>query len=150
MSFIRKYGFVLALAVAVICVYAPLSLEYVAKLRWLDDINVIVGKVLAPANREVRVVSVDPIAAANVDEDLDYRIAQRMKSTEGWRSFLAAHPAGPHAQSARSELDKLTSGREASCACGCPSLEWWVVGRENSERGQLTGPAFTTVRSCLR
>jgi hypothetical protein len=30
-----------------------------------------------------------------------------MKSTEGWRSFLAAHPAGPHAQSARSELDKL-------------------------------------------
>ena len=37
----------------------------------------------------------------------DYRIAQRMKSTEGWRSFLAAHPAGPHAQSARSELDKL-------------------------------------------
>jgi hypothetical protein len=24
------------------------------------------------------------------------------------------------------------------------------VGRENSERGQLTGPAFTTVRSCLR
>ena len=49
------------------------------------------------------------IAAANVDEDLDYRIAQRTKSTEGWRSFLAAHPAGLHAQSARSELDKLVS-----------------------------------------
>ena len=30
-----------------------------------------------------------------------------MKSTEGWRSFLAAHPDGPHAQSARAELDKL-------------------------------------------
>jgi hypothetical protein len=27
---------------------------------------------------------------------------------------------------------------------------WWVVGRENSERGELTGLAFTTVRSCLR
>ena len=50
---------------------------------------------------------VDPIAAANVDEDLDYRIAQRTKSPEGWRSFLAAHPAGPHAQSARAEIDKL-------------------------------------------
>jgi hypothetical protein len=30
-----------------------------------------------------------------------------MKSTEGWRAFLAAHPTGPHAQSARAELDKL-------------------------------------------
>jgi hypothetical protein len=63
--------------------------------------------VLAPANREVRVVSVDPVAAANVDEDLDYRIAQRVKSMEGWRSFLAVHPDGPRAQSARAELDKL-------------------------------------------
>ena len=107
MGIIRKYAFGLALAVAVIYVYAPLSLEDVAKLRWLDDINVIVNKSLAPAKPEVRVSRVDPIAAANVDEDLDYRIAQRMKSTEGWRSFLAAHPAGPHAQSARSELDKL-------------------------------------------
>ena len=85
----------------------PLSLEDVAKLRWLDDINVIVNKSLASAKPEAGVSPVDPIAAANVDEDLDYRIAQRMKSTEGWRSFLAAHPDGPHAQSARAELDKL-------------------------------------------
>jgi hypothetical protein len=107
MGIIRKYAFELVLALAVVYVYAPLSLEYVAKLRWLDDINVIVNKSLAPAKPEAGVSPVDPIAAANVDEDLDYRIAQRMKSTEGWRSFLAAHPAGPHAQSARSELDKL-------------------------------------------
>ena len=87
--------------------YAPLSREDVAKLPWLDDINVIVNKSLAPAKPEAGVSPVDPIAAANVDEDLDYRIAQRMKSTEGWRSFLAAHPDGPHVQSARAELDKL-------------------------------------------
>jgi hypothetical protein len=104
---IRKYAFGLALALAVIYVYAPLSLEDVAKLAWLDDINVIVNKSLTPAKREVGVSPVDPIAAANVDEDLDYRIAQRMKSTEGWRSFLAVHPAGPHAQSARAALDTL-------------------------------------------
>ena len=95
MGVIRKYGLVLALALAVIYAYAPLSLEYVAKLRWLDDINVVVNKSLAPAKPEVSVSQVDPIAAANVDEDLDYRIAQRMKSTEAWRSFLAAHPDGP-------------------------------------------------------
>jgi hypothetical protein len=107
MSFIRKYAFVLALAVAVIYVYAPLSHEDIAKLRWLDDINVIINKWLAPAKQEVRVSPVDPVAAANVDEDLDYRIAQRMKSIEGWRSFLGAHLDSPHAQSARAELDKL-------------------------------------------
>ena len=111
MSFSRKYAFVLALAVAVIYAYAPLTRDEIAKLRWLDDINVIVSKVLAPANRDVRVVSVDPVAAANVDEDLDYRIAQRVKSIEGWRSFLAAHPDGPRAQSARVELDKLVGAQ---------------------------------------
>jgi hypothetical protein len=101
---IRKYAFGLGLSLAVIYAYAPLSLQDFAKPRWLDDISVIVNRSLAPAQPEVRV---DPIAAANVDEDLDYRIAQRMKSTEGWRSFLAIHPAGPHAQSARAALDKL-------------------------------------------
>ena len=107
MGIVRKYALVLALALAVIYAYAPLSLEDFAKPRWLDDISVIVNRPLAPAKPEARVSPVDPIAAANVDEDLDYRIAQRMKSTEGWRSFLAAHAAGPHAQSARAELDKL-------------------------------------------
>ena len=107
MGTIRKYAFVLALALAVTYVFAPLSLENVAKLRWLDDINVIVNKSLAPAKPKVGVSPVDPIAAANVVEALDYRIAQRMKSTEGWRSFLAAHPAGPLALAARAEIDKL-------------------------------------------
>jgi hypothetical protein len=111
MSFIRKYGFGLALAVAVIYAYAPPIRDDIAKLRWLDDINVIISKVLAPANREARVASVDPVAAANVDEDLDYRVAQRVKSIEGWRSFLVAHPDGPHAQSARAELDQLVGAQ---------------------------------------
>ena len=92
---------------AVIYVYAPLSLEDVAKLAWLDDINIILNKSLAYTKGEVGTSPVDPIAAANVDEDLDYRIAQRMKSAEGWRSFLTGHSDGPHAQSARAELEKL-------------------------------------------
>jgi hypothetical protein len=135
MGVIRKYAFELVLALAVIYVYAPLSLvEYVAKLRWLDDINVIVNKSLAPAKPEASVSLVDPIAAANVDEDLDYRIAQRMKSTEGWRSFLAAHPAGPHAQSARSELDKLLPvERPHAPAVAQPSNGEWSDAKTPSE-----------------
>jgi hypothetical protein len=112
MGIIRKYAFVLVLALAVIYVYAPVSLGDFSKPQWLDDISVIVNKSLAPAKPEVRVSRVDPIAAANVDEDMDYRIAQRMKSTEGWRSFLAVHPAGAHAQSARAALDKLARGEK--------------------------------------
>jgi hypothetical protein len=115
MSLSRKYAFVLALAlasalaVAVIYAYVPLTREDIAKLRWLDDINVIVSKSVALAKPHVGFSPVDPIAAANVDEDLDYRIALRTKSPEGWRSFLAAHPDGPHAQSARVEIDNLVA-----------------------------------------
>jgi hypothetical protein len=107
MGIIKKNAFVFVLMLAVIYVYAPLSLEDVANLPWLDDINIIVNKSLAYTKREVGSSPVDPIAAVNVDEDLDYRIAQRMKSAEGWRSFFTGHPDGPHAQSARAELEKL-------------------------------------------
>ena len=107
MGIVRKYGFVLVLMLAVIYVYAPLSLEDFAKLPKLDDINVILNKALAYTKREVGTSPVDAIAAANLDEDLDYRIAQRMKSVEGWRSFLTVHADGPHAQSAHVELEKL-------------------------------------------
>jgi hypothetical protein len=104
---LRKYILFLALAVPATYLYARPSLEEIAKLRWLDDISVMISKSLAYAKPKADVSPVDPIAAANVDEDLDYRIAQRTKSTEGWRSFLTAHPGGSHAQFARAELDKL-------------------------------------------
>jgi hypothetical protein len=95
-----------ALAIPAIYACAPSSVKEIAKPRWLHDIGVAVSASLA-AKSEPEVSSVDPIAAAKVDEDLDYRIAERTKSTEGWRAFLAAHPDGPHAQAARAELDKL-------------------------------------------
>jgi hypothetical protein len=95
MGILRKYTFVFALASAVIYVYAPLSLEDVAKLASIDDIRVLLNKPLAREKPEAGKSPIDPVAAANVDEDLDYRIAQRTKSAEGWRSFLTAHPNGP-------------------------------------------------------
>lgn len=97
----------LALAVPATYLFARPGLEEITKLRWLDDVSVMISKSLAYAKPEAEVSPVDPIAAANVDEDLDYRIAQRTKSPEGWRSFLTAHPGGPHAQFARAALDEL-------------------------------------------
>ena len=73
MDTIKKYALVSVLMLAVIYVYAPQSLD-VAKLPWLDDINVILNKSLAYTKREVGTSPVDPVpAAANVDEDLDYQ-----------------------------------------------------------------------------
>jgi hypothetical protein len=96
----------LALAVPTTYAFAPPSFREIAKPRWLADTSVAISRSLT-ARPEAEVSAVDPIAAAKVDEDLDYRIAERTKSTEGWRAFLAAHPDGPHAQSARAELGKL-------------------------------------------
>lgn len=101
-----KYMVFLALAVPAMYAYAPPSLKELAKPRWLADIGLAIDTSLA-AKPEAEVPTIDPIAAARVDEDLDYRIAERTKSMEGWRAFLAAHPDGPHAQSARAELDAL-------------------------------------------
>jgi hypothetical protein len=64
-----------------------------SKPRWLAEISVAISTFLA-AKPQAEVPAVDPITAAKVDEDLDYRIAERTKSTEGWRAFLAAHPDG--------------------------------------------------------
>jgi hypothetical protein len=97
----------LALALPAIYAYAPPNLEDITKPRWLDSIGVFVTRSLSPVTPEASDSPVDPIAAANVDEDLDYRIAQRTKSADGWRTFLTAHPGGPHAQLAHAELDKL-------------------------------------------
>ena len=131
MRTIKKYAFVLVLMLAVIYVYSPLRLEDVAKVPWLDDINVILNKSLAYTRREAGTSPVDPIAAANVDEDLDYRIAQRTKSAEGWRSFLTVHPDGPHAQSVRAELGKLVpAGRSpVPAAAQAP----WPVAAQASD-----------------
>jgi hypothetical protein len=97
-----KYMLFLALAVPAVYAYAPPNFKGMAKPRWLAAISTSMA-----AKPQAEVPAVDPIAAAKVDEDLDYRIAERTKSTEGWRAFLAAHPDGPHVQSARAELDKL-------------------------------------------
>jgi hypothetical protein len=103
---LSKYMLFLALAVPAMYAYAPPSFKEIAKPVWLADISVAINSSLA-AKPQAEIPAVDPIAAAKVDEDLDYRIAERTKSTEGWRAFLAAHPDGPHAQSASAELDKL-------------------------------------------
>jgi hypothetical protein len=107
MNALFKYAIVLSLGLAVgFIVKGPLNLEDVAKFKWLDEITVILNKALVSAKPAADVVPIDPAAAALIDEELDYRIAQRIGSLDGWRSFLTAHGSGVHAQSAKAEVEK--------------------------------------------
>jgi hypothetical protein len=103
-----KYAFVLALGLAFgFWIHAPPNLEEIAKLAWLDETNVIINKAVARLKPQAAVFAVDPAGAARVTEDLDYRIAERIGSVEGWRSFLAVHGSGVHAQTATGEIERL-------------------------------------------
>ena len=55
-----------------------------------------------------------PSASVNLDEALDYRMAERVGSLEGWRAFLSAHPGGFYAQLARAQVEKMLSASKPS------------------------------------
>ena len=107
MSAFPKFGIVLALKSAVgLYVYASLDSPDVGARAWRDRANMDFG------NARLDVV-VDPAAGARVDEELDYRIAKRIGSVEGWRSFLAKHESGAYADNAIAEMAKLLSAETA-------------------------------------
>jgi len=91
-SSLPKWLFALTLSGTVLGAYGP------------SDVYTAVTTALTPSQEKP---TVDAIAAANVEEDIDYRVAQHAKSLAGWHAFLAAHPDGPHAQAARAEIDQL-------------------------------------------
>jgi hypothetical protein len=81
-----KYAFVLALALAFgFCIHAQPNLEEITKLAWPDEINVIINKAVARLRPQAAVFAVDPVSAARVTEDLDYRIAERIGRSRGGR-----------------------------------------------------------------
>jgi hypothetical protein len=116
----RSIVFATALTAGVFNPYAPLTVdpaklntglaEFSAKLntglaKFSETSVAFISRALTPVKPEA--APIDAAASAKVDEDLDYRIAEQRKSIDGWRAFLAAHPAGAHAPAAQSKLDKL-------------------------------------------
>jgi hypothetical protein len=83
------------------------------ELRRFSEASVaFITKGLTPVKAQTE--AVDPKAAANLDEDLDWRIAEQKKSEDGWRAFLDAHPNGKHSSIAKTELAKLEPPPPAS------------------------------------
>ena len=103
-----KYAVVLAtgLAIGFLARETP-NLVGLADVARLDDMRIRIEKVFVPAMRGADVLLVDQSSAASVGEELDYRIAQRVGTLEGWRAFLAAHSAGEYAPAAKAEMERL-------------------------------------------
>jgi hypothetical protein len=103
-----KYAGVLALGLAIgSYLHGLKSLEDVGKLAWLDEISNTINKALASAKPDAALAFVDQARAAIVDEELDFCIAQRINSVDGWRSFLAAHRSGAYAAAASAEVENV-------------------------------------------
>ena len=97
---------VASLAVLSIALFATVKLPALDQelRRATETTRAFIVRVLTPARAHD-----EPIdrAAAKVDEDLDWRIAEGAKTERGGRQFLAAHPNGAHAPLAQAELEKL-------------------------------------------
>ena len=97
-----KYAIVLALGLTAglyaeqAYMHEPMSLQ--------DDT---IHEDLAAPKPEAAVVPGEPVGGGSADEELDYTVARRLGSLEGWNAFLAAHGTGVHAQSAVAELERL-------------------------------------------
>ena len=98
---------VASLAVLSIALFATVKLPALDQelRRATETTRAFIVRVLTPARAHDE--PIDRAAAAKVDEDLDWRIAEGAKTERGWRQFLAAHPNGAHAPLAQAELEKL-------------------------------------------
>ena len=104
-----KYAFVLALGVAIgAYVLGPLNLE--------DSVPNNSAENAATGQSEPS----SPMTPS-ADEELDYTVARQFASLAGWRAFLAAHPNGAYARSARAEVARQLGAEGASA--GGPAAE---------------------------
>jgi hypothetical protein len=110
MSRLLKYAIFLASGVVIgfYIVFGPLGLEEIASIPIQRERTVI------PATREAAVAHVEPASKASIDEELDYMVAKRLGSLEGWRAFLAGHRNGAYAQSAQAEVKRRLGANDIS------------------------------------
>jgi len=105
-----KYAFVLALGIAIGA--------YIV----LDNMAPDAGHQGEIAARSEAAAPATP--ASIEEEELEYSVAKRLASLDGWRAFLAAHPNGVHAKAAKAEIARRFGASSASAdgAAVAPAL----------------------------
>ena len=93
---------------------APEGVGNVVDRGPLQQISGAIARPLRLQSRKRRTSKLSGTAAASVDEELDYMVARRLGSLEGWSAFLAAHGSGAYAPSARAEVERLLLAQKAS------------------------------------
>ena len=73
--------------------------------RFSEQSLALIQRSFTPVKAETE--PIDAKAAADLDEDLDWRIASGAKNDAALRAFLAKHPHGAHAVEAQLTLDKI-------------------------------------------
>jgi hypothetical protein len=108
---LRPFAFMAAFVVGLVSSEPPDVLPALDhELKQFSEASVaFITKALTPAKEQTDAVDK---AAANLDEDLDWRIAEQAKSKDGWRTFLDAHPNGNHSSIAKDELGSVGIHRE--------------------------------------
>jgi hypothetical protein len=108
-AMLRPFVFMAALGTGLMSPFDPPNLLPMvddALKRFSDTSLAFIERSFRPVKAET--VPIDAAAVANLDEDLDWRIASRDKTIATWLAFLDKHPNGQHAREAQAALDELT------------------------------------------
>ena len=141
MKTLFKYAIVLALGLAVgFYVHGLLSLEDVAKLKWLDEINAIINKPFVAA----RPAAVPRRPGGRSASRRGSRLSDCPTDRVARRMALVPHCSCERRPCPIREGGgrETASRREGSHAARRGGLKWRVHGRESCERGHGFGPAF--------
>jgi hypothetical protein len=129
---LRPFVFMAALGTGLMSSFDPpnvLPMVDDALKRFSDTSLAFIERSFRPVKAET--VPIDANAAANLDEDLDWRIASRDKTIATWLAFLDKHPHGQHAREAQAAFDELTGSAPPTPPTPAPKLAP-VVGIANA------------------
>jgi len=138
-----KYAFVLALGIAI---GAYIVLDTIAPDTAKQSEIAARSEAAPPATLE----SIE-------EEELEYAVAKRLASLDGWRAFLAAHPNGAHAQAARAEIARRFGASSASAdgaaaaPAGTAKVERLLLAGKVSASGdaEASGAASSETRDAV-
>ena len=79
-----------------------------------DGVNGLIDRTLAREIPKAANIPLDQASAAQIDEELDYRMAERIRSLQAWRTFLRVTPMALTPDPRRRKSTGCSPRRDAS------------------------------------